>query len=341
MCACDSAAEFDFGSPEEARASLKIAETLVMIQHCEHVGISDLLPADSKACAIYFSNCYDRGMERTKCTSAGDSSLLCFGLRSRSNSRYLKPSTTSVTVTTAPSQHLALDNGSDDNGKCTLKAGSYVMFPFYRALNKSQYWHKRVPLIVQRSRDVVFASINVKFEIDPGTDPFKSAISLPISIAPEGLLGNTDQIQLPEQSRMIDPISNTILAESVKLLLKEGWKFFKENRVIRHDDDLISLNIGSAVITLQDTTDDRIEKLVAEVHPGIASHVELQLDGLNQKLRQLYIRKRNLVKNELSSSNTIELSNLQTYTQITTEEISRVQSEIWDLLQKTGMFSAN
>jgi hypothetical protein len=343
-CACTKAKEFNFNTPDAARRSYQLALSLLDHRKCDHVGIDDLLPRECQACAVFFSNCFDKDREKLKCIQEADSTLLLFALRPIHAAKFTKTVTTTIVVMSAPAHSLSIEgaDNKDENDKSRYLAGSEVLRPYFHGFTENQYWSKKIPIRVQRTVQAVVATINVRFEVDHGSETILRAITLDVNVPPERALAEPiekDLIRTEEEKNMVEPMSTAILTESVKILLSAGWDFFKKHGPLSGDNEIIALNIGSASITEDSASPGAVDRLVGGAAPMIKVNLEPLLRGLKINFDDLVAQKGYLIANKGSAKNPVEESHVDHQIGIVDRKIFDAQRQIWEALRSTGQFS--
>jgi hypothetical protein len=322
-CSCDFG--FDFSNRESARRSSIAAEQIIKAGVCDHTRGADLLPLDSEVYAIYCSNCFDATHNDLRCHNDGTQTLLLGAWRTPSASKLTLR--TGIVVETTPARSLQIVGGFVKKGTYYLEAGSEILFPYYKTLGTT--WEKRISIRALPSQTPCRASIDVTLSVRRESQRATTTpLCIPVIVPP------APETEVP----LTDSMTSMIVAESIKLLVSEGWSFLKRQFGEEADSGLIQLNIGALNVKPSDSADS-IKRTVKEAKPAISDGDTAHLSGLNVNLKNLNIKRSSYLSRKDRGSTSRDNAETDAELEILNGEIDAVKEQIWSKLKETGRFS--
>jgi hypothetical protein len=300
------------------------ADQAIASGQCAHVNSGELLPHDGLIYAVYDSPCYDRDTRSYRCQKQGTGKLYLVACRFRSAGK--SSLRVGFKVEVAPASALGIEGGHEKQGTCIVDWQTFVLHPTYRKLPK--YWTMQFRITVSGSEEAVDASIDVVTRTRrEGSQSITSGISIPTTV-PASLDGG---------SQMTLEIGTIVLAESIKLLLKDGWDFIKDHT--EHGSELTQLNIGSLAISADAQSPENITTIIEGAHANLSSNDVQELDGLNKRLSIVYRKKKHLTAGVERAATTKDRADAEAEIEQLEVDITEIREKIWRVLTKSGAVS--
>ena len=298
-----------------------------MIQqaYCEHVRRAELMPGDGRMYAWYDERCFDATRRAYRCAKLASGRLLILAMR--------YPSLSSVAIRAAlkieaaPAQIIQIEGGVDQNGFHTISTLMFVLPPLYPPAMPAC---KQFAIPVRRapgntSED---ASIDISARIKRDTPRFTNrSLNLPVVVP------SRDEQELLMGTQM--DLITVVVAESIKLLVKDGWSFFKKQLAESSEKPhFIQLNLGGSIITEDQSDESTIAKAVTEAPLRLTQAQINELAGLNAKYNQLSIKKKHLLGSR--AFHPVQSAEAETEIELVDQDMEKVQAKIWGFLQGSG-----
>ncbi|MGB6690919.1 MAG: hypothetical protein WBE76_24050 [Terracidiphilus sp.] len=294
---------------------------------CDHVGRQDVLDA-GMLYAVLDLPCF--GPNGFRCTREFVGSAGRLFLFARRNLRPQKAATmVSLIIQVAPISSIQIEGGKLRDGLHTVELTAFVL-PTYSYL--ADWEHSRSVTVALGRRAVPAAvGVHIKSRRD-SLRPSIASLNLSFLVAPS----KGREVETPME------LIALIAAESLRLLVREGVEFIAS--IVKgagRDSDLIQLNIGDSSLRLPEDSDKAINDAVAkaDVHEWISAATADELEGLNKRLKVLYLTRKN--QQALVNLATTNVDEVKTRTQmeVNAMEIREVQQMIWRILSSGGHIS--
>lgn len=293
------------------------AKALLKLGFCRHVGENELLPNDGRLFIWFDSPCVDPVKRAFKCAKTGSGRLYVAAQRDQAPSSFAMK--VSMHVAVFPADVIQLRMGDLRNGFSSSKPEHFTLLPIYPpALPSCQLFEFQVQRVPgQETRD---ASIDVVVQARrdrPHASP--QTLNLPLA-AP-----------CMEELKGVDmDLMTVVIAEAVKILIKEGSSFLKEITGTK-EEDLIQLHLGSTTLSETELDDANITKALKTPPRLSRAQVDL-LTGYNTQYNQLAIRKENLLTASTRTYHPVHTADAKTEVELVEEEMHQAQEKIWQVL---------
>jgi hypothetical protein len=236
-----------------------------------------------------------------------------------------------VTVEAMPLDALHIEGARAHQGAHRLDQKSFVLFPSGGVLSE---WRKDSKIEFLPIEKAVPASIDFYLAIKrDGPKATSASLALPVVVPP-----------VPREDPTL-PLELTalVLAEGVKLLVRDGWDFVKGqiSRVTGKEPDIIQLHIGDLTLGPETATDDAIDQATKSVSVSVSNASVEEVSGLNRRLQTLFIRKKHLLSNVDRAATTIDKSNALAEIDHTDRDIKEVKDKLWLALEAAGVLSVS
>jgi hypothetical protein len=299
------------------------AERIIEHKICNHVGRTDLARGVGTLFAIFDVPCFASENGSARCIRPSAEKLLLLaknGLSPRKGTLKML-----VTVEAIPSSSLQLEGATKDSRNSNKLELDWVVLPFYPTLKP---WSNSIGVAITKGKEFVSASIDVVVN-SRAANPRGTQTTVNLAIVIPAEIGGT----------MVPDLANMILAESIKALIPDGWKFLKEKvaRIGEGDSDLITLDLGDIRISSSTLSSDGILPLVqkSDLTAVLGDVRIMELDGLNNRLGQVANQRRHLQGLVKRAGTTIDESRSLAEIDQLTKDIDQLQPQIWDLLVST------
>lgn len=334
----------EFDATGSARSIADWADRLIREKTCAHVARAQLLPNDGMAYAVLDARCFDRTRNCYRCSKRASDALFLFAWRFSSSTRTLK---SRMTIDGSPRNSVRIRGKSGEPGSQVVE--EFVLHPS-SSQDPIPDWRDSYAVSFMQSDKTVTASIDISFSVRLDRPKWNVADSLDLAVTVPPLLTahTTDSGSDPglmrsstqESMRSMDGMTAVVIGESIKLLLKDGWEFFKNvaSDGLQGGNELVQLNIGKLTIPPESPV-KIIEETVRKSDIAVSPIRLDELKGLNSELHGISILVKNLRSNLLETTTKSDKADLETKIEINSHRMADLQQRIWTILRETGDFS--
>lgn len=327
--------ECQFDPQQSAERKARWADTLIGKGNCKHVTKAEIWRGESQAYAVLGARCFTQA-GRYNCDKSTSESLFWFALRRISKRTHTLKG--KITTYATPGESVQIFRIEKEQGQGDKE---FVLFPCCSQdplpSDGGEYKVAFIPSDAPRS-----ASIDLSFNVwqDKPNAQVSNNLSLSVLIPPAHNTFADVRIQpFPPAGGpvLMDEITTTVVAESIRLLLEGGWAFFKRFR--EDGNDLIQLNIGDVqfpVSPSEKPSSAALEPAIRKSLTALSDRRQRELLGLNEFLEKQMIALENLLK---LAADGVPIERAETATAIAFKEreINEIREKIWSILEETGV----